>query len=182
MICGLGALGIPQGSDATLLCASLTCPPNDDTARLCPPQILEVTPSQGLVVFSDRSQHGSVVIRASGERLHVKGRTAEVGDSSGSVLLGERDQIQLGGVTLALERLTADRLRDEEVEEEAAAVVAGFGGAVHEQNNGGEAVLTGGSGAAAGTLAAGTSEAGTKSGAGGGKGAGSDRDLGVTPP
>jgi len=67
-----------------------------------------------------------MVIRASGERLHVKGRAAGPGDPSGSVLMSEHDQIQLGGVTLALERLTADRLKEEEVEEEAAAVVEGF--------------------------------------------------------
>ncbi len=92
-------------------------------------QVIEVTPSEGLVVFSDRSQHGSVVIRRTGERLHVKGRTSGAGDPTGSLLLFEGDQIVLGGVTLLLEKLTPSSLKEEEIEEEAAAVVAGFGGA-----------------------------------------------------
>ncbi|KAA0151275.1 hypothetical protein FNF27_04121 [Cafeteria roenbergensis] len=101
----------------------------DDTVISRAHAVIEVTPSEGLVVFSDRSQHGSVVIRRTGERLHVKGRTSGAGDPTGSLLLFEGDQIVLGGVTLLLEKLTPSSLKEEEIEEEAAAVVAGFGGA-----------------------------------------------------
>jgi hypothetical protein len=96
-------------------------------------QVIEVTPSEGLVVFTDRSQHGSMIIRASGEREHLKGRSSGPGDPSGSVLLAEGDQIQLGGVTLILEKLTPDHLRDDDIEEEAAAVVHGFDDARPQQ-------------------------------------------------
>jgi hypothetical protein len=91
--------------------------------------VIEVTPSENLVVFSDRSQHGSYVIRESGERLHVRGRSTEPGDPTGSVLLRERDQIQLGGITLMLEKLTPDMLRDEDIPDEAPGMVSGVGAA-----------------------------------------------------
>mmetsp|Transcript_70089 Transcript_70089/g.97449 ORF Transcript_70089/g.97449 Transcript_70089/m.97449 type:complete len:187 (-) Transcript_70089:306-866(-) len=117
--------------------------------------ILEVTPSQGLIVLSDRSQHGTIVIRPDGERLRAHGRAVGPGDASGSVLVGVGDQIQLGGVTLEVEELTSDKLKDEEVEEEAAAVVAGFGHPMPPAGAGtAEAAVTAGSAGAPGAAAA----------------------------
>jgi len=103
----------------------------DDTVISRAHAVIEVTPSENLVVFSDRSQHGSYVIRESGEKMHVRGRATDPGDPAGSVLLRERDQVQMGGITLMLERLTPEMLRDEDVPEEAAVMHAMGGSAMH---------------------------------------------------